>query len=358
VAESTNQPERQPGEVAASTAAPAQPTGGDHHTSRVALLLIAIVVVVGVVTYLGPILKPFLVAVFLFFATKAAAGVFIRRRFPPLLAYLLLFVFGSAAVAGLALLAYGEVLALRDEWPSHQGRIQAAIGKVPDEVRQPLSDLIRKSSRQAFEHVFGRAFGVLELLVMAFFYLLFILLGASQLPQRVRRAFPDGRGERLIVLAGKIGDGMERFMQVKTLVSLGLGASAALLAYLFGLQGWLLWGVLFFALNYVTYVGSIAACVPPVALAFLVWPDSPVKAVALSVLIVLNRFVWIDYVEVRVAGHQLNINSILLFLWLAYWGWVWGGIGLILAFPMVTGLKIVLENLEATKGWAVLMSEE
>jgi hypothetical protein len=33
-------------------------------------------------------------------------------------------------------------------------------------------------------------------------------------------------------------------------------------------------------------------------------------------------------------------------------------VGLVLAFPMVTGLKIVLENLEATKGWAVLMSDE
>jgi predicted PurR-regulated permease PerM len=58
------------------------------------------------------------------------------------------------------------------------------------------------------------------------------------------------------------------------------------------------------------------------------------------------------------AGRHLNIDSILLFLWLAYWGWVWGVIGLILAFPMITSLKIVLEHLESTRGWAVLMSEE
>jgi predicted PurR-regulated permease PerM len=45
-------------------------------------------------------------------------------------------------------------------------------------------------------------------------------------------------------------------------------------------------------------------------------------------------------------------------LWLAYWGWVWGVIGLILAFPMLTSLKIVLESLESTRGLAVLMSDE
>ena len=68
--------------------------------------------------------------------------------------------------------------------------------------------------------------------------------------------------------------------------------------------------------------------------------------------------VWVDFVETRMAGRHLHIDSILLLLWLAYWGWAWGVVGLILAFPMVTSLKIVLENLEATKGWAVLMSDE
>jgi AI-2 transport protein TqsA len=342
--------------VAGPTAAP--PSGGaGHNPARVAVVLIAIVVMVGVVTYLGPILKPFLVAVFLYFSTRAAAEFLIRRRCPALLAYLLLFVTGSAAAAGLALLAYGETLSFQAEWPRYQQRILAAVGRVPDEVRAPLNELVQKSSRQAFEYLFERGLGVIELLVMAFFYLLFILLGAGRLPERVRRAFPDGRGERLVAVTGQIGKGMERFMRVKTVVSLGLGASAALLCYLFGLKGWLLWGILFFALNYVTYVGSFAACVPPVVLAFLDL-ESPLAATTLSALVILNRFAWIDYVEVKMAGRHLNIDSILLFLWLAYWGWVWGIVGLILAFPMVTGLKIVLEQLEATRGWAILMSEE
>jgi predicted PurR-regulated permease PerM len=86
--------------------------------------------------------------------------------------------------------------------------------------------------------------------------------------------------------------------------------------------------------------------------------SNPIVATALAALLVLNRFVWIDYIEIKMAGRHLNIDSILLFLWLAYWGWMWGVIGLILAFPMITSLKIVLEHLETTKGWAVLMSDE
>src|SRR5689334_5904508 len=87
--------------VAAAEYAAGGVTGGPN-TARVALVLMATVVMVGVVTYLGPILKPFLVAVFLYFSTRAAAGVLIRRRVPALLAYLALFVAGSAGAAGLA----------------------------------------------------------------------------------------------------------------------------------------------------------------------------------------------------------------------------------------------------------------
>jgi predicted PurR-regulated permease PerM len=331
------------------------PSGRDP--ARVAVLLMAIVVVVGAVTYLGPILKPFLVAVFLYFSTKGAALFLVRLRFPPLLAYLVLFAAGSAATVALVLLAYGEAMSFRAEWPRYHERILDLIGRAPGDTRRPLAEMFAASSSEIFKSLFERGLGVLDLLMMTFFYLLFIILGAGRLPQRVRRALPEGRAEHILAVAGKIGTSMERFMRVKTVVSVGLGLTAALLMFGFGLRGWLLWGIFFFAFNYITYIGSIVACVPPVVLAFLDL-DSPVAATVLSALVVLNRFVWIDYLELRLAGKHLNIDSILLFLWLAYWGWVWGVVGLILAFPMIASLKIVLEHLETTRYWAVLMSEE
>jgi AI-2 transport protein TqsA len=324
---------------------------------RVAVVLIATIVTVGVVTYLGPILKPFLIAVFLYFSTRAAAAFLIRLRFPVLLAYLTLLTVGSVLVVVLGMLAYGEGIALRAAWPEYQQHIVGLIREAPENASGPLAELFTDSSRAVFQQLFERGIGALELLTMVFFYLLFILLGAGRLPHRVVRAFPGGEGERVLAVAGKIGTGMERFMRVKTLVSLGLGASVTVLLYAFGMRNCLLWGIVFFAFNYITYIGSMVACVPPIILGFLDL-GNPIAATALAVLIVLNRFLWIDTIEIKMAGRHLNIDSVLLFLWLAYWGWTWGVVGLILAFPMLTSLKIVLENLASTQGWAVLMSDE
>jgi predicted PurR-regulated permease PerM len=344
--------------VAVGGSGPSQPgsPAGERNAAQVAQILLTIVVMVGVVTYLGPILKPFLVAVFLYFASKSAAGFLIRRGFPTLRAYLTLFAVGTVAVVAIALHVYGQALAFQEQWPRYHQRILSILSGGPREGRT-VAELFSVSSREAFNYFFGQGLFLVELLTMAFFYLLFILLSGGRLARRVRRAFPGARGEQILVVADKISDGMEQFMHVKTLVSLGLGASSAAILYLFGLEGWLLWGILFFALNYITYIGSMAACVPPVVFAFLDL-DNPAAAVAAAALVVLNRFVWVDYVETRMAGRHLNIDSILLFLWLAYWGWAWGVVGLVLAFPLVTSLKIVLENLEATKSWAVLMSDE
>src|SRR5262249_2940851 len=132
-------------------AAPTGPgTVGGRDPARVAVLLIAIVILVGAVPYLGPILKPFLVPVFLYFSTRAAVRYLIRLHVPASLAYLVLFVIGSAAAAALTLLAYGEVMAFRAEWPRYQQRILGVIGKAPAEASGPLSEVFTVSSREVF----------------------------------------------------------------------------------------------------------------------------------------------------------------------------------------------------------------
>src|SRR5262249_39551507 len=148
--------------------------------------------------------------------------------------------------------------------------------------------------------------------------LLFILLGARRLTQRVHRAFPRERAARLLAITDRVSPGMEQFMGVKTIGSAAVGARSAVILSLFGLDQRPLWGGLFLASNYITYIGSMAACVPPIVLAYL-GLDSAVQATALAALIVVNRFVWIDYIEIRMSGKHLNIDSVLLFLWLAYW---------------------------------------
>ena len=49
---------------------------------EVALVILAVIAVGAVVTWLGPILKPFLTAIFLYFATRSLARPLMHRGWP------------------------------------------------------------------------------------------------------------------------------------------------------------------------------------------------------------------------------------------------------------------------------------
>jgi predicted PurR-regulated permease PerM len=107
----------------------------------------------------------------------------------------------------------------------------------------------------------------------------------------------------------------------------------------------------------VTYIGSMVALVPPIGLAYLQF-DSWIPATVFAGLLVLNRFLWIDFVEIRFSGKQLNISPLLLLVSIMLFGWMWGVVGMVLAVPLVTVTKIILLNFETTRHWGRLISEK
>jgi AI-2 transport protein TqsA len=276
---------------------------------------------------------------------------------PAWLTYLLLLIVALFLVTLLSRLLYDNVQQFANRLPEYEQKMEPLLDRLGEADAQSIRKMLDESTQNLIRSVLGTAFGAVELGLMVFFYLLFMILNSRKIRRRIQRAFSPERANRLLLIGQKIDESMQQYMKTKTVVSLGMAVVAAVLTWVFGLQNPLLWGFLFFALNYITYVGSIAACLPPIALAFLEF-DNLWMAGLLSALIILNRVFWIDYIEIKMSGQSLNIDPLLLLLALAYWGWFWGLVGLVLAVPMLTSLKIVLANLDATRHWAILLSED
>ena len=219
-----------------------------------------------------------------------------------------------------------------------------------------LLELFNVTSEAIGRVLVGTAVEWLEGGLMVLFYRVFIILDAHRLPNRIRRALPE-TGEKVVEMGEDINQSITDYMRVKTLVSLGMAVTAAMMMAVFRLENWPLWALITFLFNYVTYVGSLGALVPPTVIAFLQF-ESPIAAGILTLLLCGNRFFWIDYVEIRFAGRKLSINAVLLLVSLAYWGSFWGVTGLVLAVPMLTATKIALETFPSTRNWAILISED
>ena len=179
----------------------------------------------------------------------------------------------------------------------------------------------------------------------------FILLEASTLPAKVRAALAEPGGS--IVDLQRFVDTVQRYMAMKTLISLLTGSVIFLALTIVGVDYALLWGMLAFLLNYVPSIGSLIAAVPAVLLTFVQLGAFPALVVA-GVYIVVN-FVIGSILEPRVMGQGLGLSTLVVFSSLVFWGWVLGPVGMLLSVPLTMTAKIALESREESHWLAVML---
>jgi predicted PurR-regulated permease PerM len=61
--------------------------------------------------------------------------------------------------------------------------------------------------------------------------------------------------------------------------------------------------------------------------------------------------------EPKVLGMRLNLSVPMIFLSLLFWGWLWGAAGVLLAVPMTTSVKIIIEDIPGLRHFALLLEK-
>ena len=132
-----------------------------------------------------------------------------------------------------------------------------------------------------------------------------------------------------------------------------LGRRRGLWLWLLGVDFAVLWGLLFFLLNYVPNIGSLIAGIPPTILAFmqlgLGW-----AMLAVAGLLAIDQVIG-NYLDPRLQGRTLNISSLVVLISVILWGWIWGVVGTLLAVPMTVLIISVCERVPALQPVAILL---
>jgi predicted PurR-regulated permease PerM len=192
--------------------------------------------------------------------------------------------------------------------------------------------------------------GLLANSFLIFIMVIFLLLEVSTFPTKLQIAFRD-QG-KTVGRFRQLGASVNRYLVIKTWVSLLTGVVAGVLCWAIGVDFALLWGLLAFLLNYVPNVGSIIAAVPPVLLALV--QLGPGQAIAVLVGYVILNNVLGNFVEPRFMGEGLGLSAFAVLLSLVFWGWVLGPVGMLLSIPLTMAVKIAMEEQPQTR-WLALM---
>ena len=149
--------------------------------------------------------------------------------------------------------------------------------------------------------------------------------------------------KRAVEIVRQIESDVTMYLATVTLVNFGLGAAIATAMYFLGMPNPILWGVMAAVLNYIPYMGAMAGIIILTVVAILTFDDFT------RILLVPSSYIALNFIETylvtpMVVGRRLELNPVMIFIWLIFWGWVWGAIGAVLAVPMLAILKIVADH--------------
>jgi predicted PurR-regulated permease PerM len=324
------------------------------------------------------VLQPFFIALAIYFVLKPGSDYLSTNGFPVILSYLTMVLMTLLVVSSAAFFAYyqaSEVVAdeqkmddynvmLEERW--HDLKVTPLLSvafEEDDAINNTLvEDLaawgVLENDQQLSDAAVGMLAGVGSLLttsITVMFFLIFIIFEASLLPGRIERAWPGGASEKVQIVRAKIEASVNTYIVVKTGVGLGTAVCAGLVMLVFGIDLWFTWALLTFLLNYVPYIGSLIATLPPIILGLILL--EPAALTLLILLLLTNQQLWGQIIETRWAGRALDLSPVLLLLVTAISFAGWGILGMILAVPFAVIIKIVLENIEATRPISILLSE-
>ena len=325
------------------------------------------------------IFQPFFIALGIYFVLKPGADYLSKNGFPIGLSYLTMLLSAFLIIIAAGYLAFDQVSNLADDedsikqynnkldkrWnqvkatPMIGSSITESLNSTNGTFTEDLAEMGLLSSDSGIgDAIGGVVASVGSLLGMGMtvtFFLIFIIFEANFLPGRIERAWPGGVSGRVQDMQIQIQESINTYVVVKTGVGLGTAGITGLILFIFGIDLWFTWALLTFILNYVPYIGSLIATIPPLLLGFVTL--SPGAWFIMLILLVSNQQLWGSIIETKWAGRALDISPVLLLLTTAYSYWVWGILGMVLVVPFTVIFKIVLENIEATRPIAILLAE-
>ncbi|HET9209719.1 MAG TPA: AI-2E family transporter [Thermoanaerobaculia bacterium] len=339
---------------------------GDSKLVPIFLGILVFIAAGFVLDILQPILLPFVVAVFLSRIFGPLNKALRRRRVPSALSILLILVLVAAGLVIFGSAVYSSVQAFTSALPRYQERLQGLLAGLSGWLASvpPLQREVQHLDWQETVKgtaVAGWAAATLTSFVLFFndaflvlLFLVFLLSGSEEFPQKLRRALAPERAERLSEMMGNIEAGIRRYIVTKTLFNLTVGAMVTALLAAFGVDFPLLWGLLTFLAHYIPSVGAVISVGLPTIFLFLQF--SPGMALLIAILNAVLQFVMGNAVEPRIMGSSLDLSPVLVLIALIFWGWLWGPWGMVLSVPITSAIKIICENVEPLHPVAVLMS--
>jgi predicted PurR-regulated permease PerM len=341
------------------------------------------VLVIAVLYFGQAVLVPFALAILLTFVLTPPVGWLERwiGRVPAVLTTVTL-VFVVLGLAGWGLARQASHLA--DDLPRYRVNILAktadvrgagkggSVEKLRDTIDQIKTDLEQEAAPagrarpvvlspedvagfSSFAWL-GPIVGPLTTAALVLVMVIFMLLERRDLRDRLIRLFGDGQLAITTKAFDEAGTRVSRQLLMQSLVNLAYGLAVWIGLYLFGVPYPFVWAALAAALRFVPYIGPVLGAGMPILVSLAALDGWVGPLWVAGMFIALELFTNLVLETVLYAG-AAGVSQVALLVSVAFWTWLWGPLGLLMATPLTVCLVVVGKHVPGLDFVGTLMAD-
>ena len=356
----------------------------------VALTALTVLAVIAALRWAEPVLIPTVLAILISYVLGPAVRSLAKRGIPRALGAFIVI----AAVCGA--LGYGayalsdEAVAIIDDLPRAAQKLRTRLDAKRSPEHATLLDRVQSAATEidktaadatqaapaqrgvtrvqvvpppfsASEYVWASGRGIanfLGQLAMVLFLVYFLLVTDDLFKRKiVKIAGPTLTKKKISVqIMDEINQQISNFLRVQVITSALVGVATSAALWAFGMNNYLIWGLMAGIFNSIPYLGPIIVSGGLAVVAFLQFDDLLMTSyIAGAALAITSLEGWL--LTPVLMSRAAQMNPVAIFVGLLFWSWVWGVWGTILAVPMLMAVKAVCDRIEDLQPFGELLGE-
>jgi predicted PurR-regulated permease PerM len=178
------------------------------------------------------------------------------------------------------------------------------------------------------------------------FLVFFMLAGKREVWHGTLQLFPVGKRTQVKETLEDLREVLRDYLAGMTMVTLTVIAASSLFFWLMDMDYPILTGIASGLLNMVPYIGVVMAWLPAFVIALAKWKTIGSFVLIAGVLTGIHVLA-LNLVAPQLVGRRVRLNAVAITISLLFWGWVWGGMGLILAIPITASLRVICDHTDS-----------
>ncbi|MGB8474094.1 MAG: AI-2E family transporter [Candidatus Acidiferrum sp.] len=233
-----------------------------------------------------------------------------------------------------------------------EGKISGLEGQVsaiaPETVRQQTGGERPEASivRSLLFRGIGSLYALFLEITFVPFLVFFMLAGKREVWHGTLQLFPASQRTRVKETLEDLRDVLRDYLAGMTLLTLLVILASSLFFWFLGLDFPMLTGIASGLLNMVPYIGAVLAWLPAFIIALAKWRTFGEFALIAGGLTTIHILA-LNLVAPQLVGRRVRLNAVAITIALLFWGWVWGGMGLVLAIPITAALRVICDHTES-----------